>query len=170
MIELLAPVPLGTRISQEWKPGEHNGVDFACAIGTPLVAPTDGEVLFAGFLSSSPSSGMAVGVAQNVGGVKVYWSFSHCSHLEPGIAPGARVRRGQRIARSGNTGDVRGRRKDGSVGPPTAAEPNIGAHLHFRVDLDNKNTNPLPLLVWPKPGGGGGGLVLASLVGIWAAV
>lgn len=151
MIALLSPVPASVRVSDHWqrvateKHRAHNGVDFACAKGTPLRAPSNGRVSFAGPLESSPGSGIALGVRAVVDGHDVFWSFAHLSAaLKP---PGSTVQRGEVVALSGNTGGVRGRRRDGSIGPPTEAEPNVGAHLHFRVDIDGVNVDPLPLLV-----------------------
>lgn len=76
--------------------GRHNGVDYAHAVGTPLHAPLDGEVIETGyddrngnFVRIRMADGRTIGMA-------------HLS--QAGVATGDRVTRGQQIGLSGNTG------------------------------------------------------------------
>ena len=87
-----------------WSKGYHTGVDFACKVGTDIVAVADGKI-------ENASWGSAYGtqLIQKVeGGWVIY------AHLSKALVkPGDKVVKGQHIAESGNTGN--------SSGP----------HLHF---------------------------------------
>ncbi|TQF74069.1 M23 family metallopeptidase [Rhodococcus spelaei] len=99
----------------------HAGVDIANAIGTPIYAVADGEVI-----DSGPASGfgMWVRLKHADGTITVY------GHIDSSlVSVGQHVMAGDQIARMGNRGF--------STGP----------HLHFEVHLagDNK-IDPLPWL------------------------
>lgn len=95
----------------------HRGVDFAVPIGTPVLAVGDGEVI----------------IAKNGGAAGNYVAIRHgrqymtrYMHLRKALVkPGQKVKRGDRIALSGNTGR--------STGP----------HLHFEIWINNLAVNPL---------------------------
>lgn len=97
----------------------HGGVDLACALGTPVVAPQNGVVLYAGFLQLT---GNTVVIAHG-GGVKSM--FYHMNSLS--VATGDRVTTGQKIGEVGTTGY--------STGP----------HLHYEVKIGNQSINPFDL-------------------------
>lgn len=110
-------LPVAGRVTQWWGEnpysslgyGEagHNGIDFGCMVGTPVVAMAAGRVTQA--LEAKTGYGVRVRIAHNDG---VYVSlYAHLSKLL--VRNGEMVTRGQTIGLSGNTGN--------STGP----------HLHF---------------------------------------
>jgi multidrug resistance efflux pump/murein DD-endopeptidase MepM/ murein hydrolase activator NlpD len=98
-------------------PEFHTGIDIAASWGTPVLAPADGAVIFAG---SMPANGMLL-ILDHGSGLSTTYSHlsSYAVHL------GDRVRRGQVIARIGSTG--------WSTGP----------HLFFEVRQNGQPVNPL---------------------------
>ncbi|BBI91323.1 putative peptidase [Serratia symbiotica str. Tucson] len=95
----------------------HKGVDFAMPIGTPVVAVGDGEVLIA---KHSGSAGYYVAIRH---GRQYTTRYMHLKKLL--VKPGQKVKRGERIALSGNSGR--------STGP----------HLHFELWINQQAVNPL---------------------------
>jgi murein DD-endopeptidase MepM/ murein hydrolase activator NlpD len=95
----------------------HNGVDLGAARGTPVHAVADGIVRRA---SSDEVNGRILIVDHGGGVVTVY-----CHNDDLLVDSGDRIRRGQVIARSGNTGR--------STGP----------HLHYQLDLAGEPVDPL---------------------------
>lgn len=99
----------------------HHGVEFPNPWGTPVVAVSDGEVMFAGSDMNSPLSpwqnfyGNAVVIEHEVSGQKVFSLYGHLSKVD--VVAGQTVRLGDKI---------------GEVGREGAA---IGSHLHFEVRL-----------------------------------
>lgn len=95
----------------------HKGVDFAMPVGTPVLAVGDGEVLLA---KSSGAAGNYVVIRHG----RQY--TTHYMHLKKALVkPGQKVKRGDRIALSGNTGR--------STGP----------HLHYEFWVNQQAVNPL---------------------------
>jgi murein DD-endopeptidase MepM/ murein hydrolase activator NlpD len=94
----------------------HRGVDIATPHGAPVVAPSDGTVIFVGVEGSYGK----VLVIDHGYGVKT--RYGHLSEIF--VAPGDRVSRGARIAAVGNTGR--------STGP----------HLHYEVRVNGISENP----------------------------
>ncbi|RVU22822.1 LysM peptidoglycan-binding domain-containing protein [Streptomyces antnestii] len=90
-----------------WSKGYHTGVDFAVSTGTTVRAVAAGHVVSAGW---GGSYGYEVVIRHADG---KYTQYGHLSALS--VKAGQRVVAGQRIARSGSTGN--------STGP----------HLHFEV-------------------------------------
>lgn len=95
----------------------HNGTDFAVRVGTPIVSPADGIVEIAKY---SRSAGYYI-VLRHRGGYSTV--YMHLSKLN--VKAGQRVKIGETIARSGNTGI--------STGP----------HLHYELRLNNKPINAM---------------------------
>ena len=97
----------------------HNGIDIANSIGTPIVSVTDGVVI-----ESGPATGFGlwVRVAQDDGTIGVF------GHIDQSLVTvGQHVRAGEIIATMGNRGQ--------STGP----------HLHYEVWLPNGvKTDPIP--------------------------
>ncbi|MBO9712367.1 MAG: M23 family metallopeptidase [Sphingomonas sp.] len=94
----------------------HKGIDIAVAYGSPVYAATDGVVQFAGrssgygnFVKLSHGEGLGTG-------------YGHLSRIF--VRPGQRVRKGQMIAASGNSGL--------STGP----------HLHYELYKNGVAINP----------------------------
>jgi murein DD-endopeptidase MepM/ murein hydrolase activator NlpD len=94
----------------------HRGMDIANRKGTPVVATADGVVSFVG-----ESGGLGIMIVIDHG----YGFNTRYAHLQEGLKKrGERVRRGEVIARMGNTGR--------STGP----------HLHYEVRLNGVPVNP----------------------------
>ncbi|WP_049568532.1 transglycosylase family protein [Streptomyces sp. SBT349] len=107
-----APVSGGTGTAYHasggsWSLGYHTGVDFPVSTGTSVTSVTDGEVVSAGWAGSF---GYEVIVKHPDG------KFSQYAHLSAiSVSEGQPVSSGQRVGRSGSTGN--------SSGP----------HLHFEI-------------------------------------
>lgn len=95
---------------------KHCGVDISNTIGTPVIAPADGTVLFAGRLTGY---GIVVKINHGYGIVTVYAHLSQ-SYVESGDE----VSRYDTIAAIGNTGRT------------------VGPHLHYEVRVAGKTVNP----------------------------
>jgi murein DD-endopeptidase MepM/ murein hydrolase activator NlpD len=89
-----------------WSKGYHTGVDFAVKIGTPVLAVADGKIANANW---GKSYGKQIVMAVD-GGFVIY---AHLNAVR--CKPGQKVKKGQIIGESGNTGN--------SSGP----------HLHFEM-------------------------------------
>jgi murein DD-endopeptidase MepM/ murein hydrolase activator NlpD len=106
-------------ISGKWK--QHQGVDFAAAIGTPIRAAADGVINFAG-----KQNGYG-----NVVIIK-HWSsystaYAHMSRFASGLKKGMKVNQGDVIGYVGMTGWA------------------TGPHLHYEFRVDNHPRNPLTI-------------------------
>lgn len=110
------PIAGGARVSQGFKPGEHSAIDFACAVGTPLVSVADGVVVQVSD-DIFQRSGRFVIVKGHGLFSTLAWSYSHMSVISCRL--GQELVAGEELGLSGNTGDTRGE--------------NGGAHLHFAV-------------------------------------
>ncbi|WP_037708143.1 transglycosylase family protein [Streptomyces griseus] len=107
-----APVSagIGTRYGKpgsSWSSGYHTGVDFPVPTGTTVKAVSDGRIVSAGW---GGAYGYQIVVRHDDGR---YSQYAHLSALS--VREGQRVTGGQRIGRSGSTGN--------SSGP----------HLHFEI-------------------------------------
>lgn len=96
--------------------GMHYGTDFGVPVGTPVVAPEDGVVWMAG-----PAGDAGIMVAINSGSVQ--HKLMHLSKVQ--VAPGEKVKKGQVVGLSGNTGY--------STGP----------HLHWSKYVNGKPIDPM---------------------------
>lgn len=103
--------PLRHRISP------HNGVDFRMPIGTPVYAPADGVVTYAGYMRGG---GYTV-VIKHMGAYSTV--YMHLSRYN--VSKGDTVHMGQVFAKSGNTG--------GST----------GSHLHYEIRINDRPVDPL---------------------------
>ncbi|MEM8558215.1 MAG: M23 family metallopeptidase [Bacteroidota bacterium] len=100
---------------------QHNGVDFSTPTGTPVYATADGVVSFRGV---SGGYGNLVKIRHAKSNRET--RYAHLSRFAPDVREGTRVRRGQLIAYTGNTGL--------STAP----------HLHYEVrELDGDAINPV---------------------------
>lgn len=95
---------------------DHDGVDLAVPIGTPVRAAQAGKVVST---RSGGGSGRTIVIDHGDGLVTSYYHLD-----EQLVKTGAAVERGQDIARSGATGQV------------------TGPHLHFVVELDGFPIDP----------------------------
>lgn len=99
----------------------HAGLDIANAIGTPIYAASDGEVIASG---PTPGYGMWVKIRGTDGAVTLYGHVDTTT-----VQLGERVLAGDQIATVGNRGN--------STGP----------HLHFEVHLEgSEKTDPMAWL------------------------
>jgi murein DD-endopeptidase MepM/ murein hydrolase activator NlpD len=91
---------------RHWSRGYHTGVDFAVPVGTDIIAVADGKIENANWGKS-----YGVQLVQKIDGGWVIYA-----HLSKALVKaGDKVKKGQHIAESGNTGN--------STGP----------HLHFEM-------------------------------------
>ncbi len=106
--------------------GFHCGQDFAIPAGTPVIAPANGIVLYAGPLKVR---GNVVILSHGAGVASGYW---HLSRVQ--VVKGEKVQAGQQIALSGNTG------------------LSTGAHLHWEVRANGVAVSPWQWLQpdWPS--------------------
>lgn len=124
---LMAPLSFSARITSRFGSRvhpikrirrQHNGVDYACSIGTPVHAVANGVVTKRGW---DPFGGGNRIWIKHSGGYES--AYLHLSRFA--VKQGQRVTQGQIIAYSGNTG--------GSTGP----------HLDYRLKKNGKYINPL---------------------------
>lgn len=101
-------------------PAFHAGIDFPGAYGQPILAASDGKVVFAG-----PKSGYG-NCLEIDHGHGIVTRYAHLAGF--GARVGASVRRGQQVARMGSTGR------------------STGTHLHFEVRVNGAAVNPRPFL------------------------
>lgn len=87
---------------------EHTGVDIAVGVGTSVFAPRDGRVMG---IYTHAAGGKTLIIASDDG--RLRFGFCHLSGYA--VALGDKVRAGQQIARTGNSGRT------------------TGAHLHYSV-------------------------------------
>jgi murein DD-endopeptidase MepM/ murein hydrolase activator NlpD len=116
-----APVasPFGLRFFG-LRPDFHHGVDLAVPVGTPVSAMKSGDVLFAGEMSGY---GVVVILAH---GPRLQTVYAHLSELN--VRKGEKVKGGQVIARSGQSGNA------------------TGPHLHFEIQRWGQDEDPVELL------------------------
>jgi murein DD-endopeptidase MepM/ murein hydrolase activator NlpD len=117
--------PFGMRyhpILHRWK--LHTGTDFGVPVGTAVRAAADGVVLDA-FRNSAYGNRVIVDHGL-INGVYVVTTYNHLSRWV--VRAGEKVKRGQVIAYSGNTGWT------------------TGPHLHFEVLIDGRFVNPMTWL------------------------
>ncbi|MGW2282050.1 peptidoglycan DD-metalloendopeptidase family protein [Streptomyces sp. NPDC001770] len=124
---MVAPVQasLGTPYHQSgsWASGYHTGVDFPVATGTSVKAVAKGTVVSAGWAGAY---GYEIVIRHGDG---KYSQYAHLSALN--VRAGQQVSAGQRIARSGSTGNA------------------TGPHLHFEIRTGpgyGSDVNPLAYL------------------------
>lgn len=99
-------------------PRWHFGQDFCCPIGTEVHATGAGIVYYAG--NENDGFGIKVVIDHGYGYRTIYGHLSECK-----VKRGQRVKRGDMIAISGNTG------------------LSSGPHLHYQIDLFGSHVNPL---------------------------
>lgn len=95
----------------------HSGIDIANAVGTPILAATDGTVV-----DSGPAQGYGnwIRIMSDDG---VMTTYGHMETLD--VAKGDRVVAGQKIAGMGSLGF------------------STGSHLHFEVEVDGQKMDPV---------------------------
>ncbi len=97
----------------------HNGVDYGAPVGTRVQAVADGTVAFAGWRGGYGK----LLILRHSGGYET--RYAHLSRFGQGVRAGARVRQGQIVALSGNTGNT------------------TGPHLHYEMLHNGRHIDPL---------------------------
>lgn len=100
--------------------GRHRGIDLNAPAGTAVFAAMDGQVVMAG---KHKQYGNFV-VVDHGNGVATLYAHHQLNLVQEGDI----VRRGQKIAEVGRTGNA------------------TGPHLHFELKIDGVQRNPLPVL------------------------
>ena len=95
----------------------HEGVDMAGPIGTPVYAPADGVVIFAGWASGY---GRLIKVQHEFG---IETRYGHLNEID--VQVGQRVSQGEEIGGMGNSGR------------------STGSHLHYEIRVDGEPVNPM---------------------------
>lgn len=108
------------RVLNGRKRSQHFGVDLDGAVGDPVAAAHDGEVVL---VRDCFASGQTVLVHH---GARLFTAYFHLSRLD--VQVGQRVRQGQQVGLVGKSGRV------------------TGPHLHFGAHLDGRWVNPAQLL------------------------
>ncbi|MBE2222570.1 MAG: LysM peptidoglycan-binding domain-containing protein [Anaerolineae bacterium] len=103
----------------------HTGIDFAGGIGTPILAPAAGVVVFSDEMALH---GNTLVLDHGLGVMTAYFHLS-----EPSVNVGDRVAASQQIGLGGNTG------------------LSEGAHLHWDVRVNGVAVDGLPWLTQPFP-------------------
>lgn len=98
----------------------HTGIDISVPLGTEIKATADGIVVFSGY---NGGNGNVVMLKHGYGYTTIY-----AHNKQNFVKTGQRVKRGDVIAISGNTGST------------------TGAHLHYEIWQNNKPVNPLSYL------------------------
>ncbi|GGF57708.1 peptidase M23 [Paracoccus acridae] len=98
----------------------HEGIDMAAPTGTPVVAPGDGVVTFAG---RQGAYGNLIKIEHELG---VETRYGHLSRI--------RVRVGQRVSQGELIGDI------GNTGRST------GPHLHYEVRMNGRAVDPMSFI------------------------
>ena len=107
----------GRRISPfTGKLARHEGLDVAAPIGTPIYAPADGVVVFAG---KKPGFGNFIMIAHGYG---IVTRYGHCNEILVNL--GQRIDRGEKLGTVGMTGRT------------------TGPHLHYEIVVNGKTVNP----------------------------
>lgn len=100
----------------------HEGIDFRADVGTEIFATGDGVVEFS---SRRGTYGNLLIIDHGFG---YETRYAHLSGFAEGIRPGTRVKRGQLVGYSGNTGLTQ------------------GPHLHYEVRVNGRPIDPLNFL------------------------
>ena len=100
----------------------HKGIDIPAPLGTSIVAAETGTVLIASWVNGYGNT-----VVLDHGGGLWTW-YGHIRNGGIKVKEGQVVKRGEKIAEVGSTGD------------------STGNHLHFEVRIKQEAVNPLPYL------------------------
>lgn len=110
------------------KKGEfHKGLDFGAPNGTNILAAEAGSVIFAGSMSGYGNA-VIINHGKNKDGKEVWTLYAHIRKGGIKVNKGDMVKRGQKIAEVGMTGQ------------------STGYHLHFEVRINESPVDPKPYL------------------------
>ena len=119
---------------------QHNGIDFGCPVGTPILAPCDGFLDFKFDVEWMPgtrtrSLGFFAHITVQLNGSGIY--IVHLAHLSEALAKPGHIERGAPLGLSGGDGDRNDTEQRKHIGSST------GPHLHEGVrQLDPGWLNP----------------------------
>ena len=105
---------------QAWRGRTHWGQDFACALGTAIVAPEDGKVTLTGY---EPSGGNYLSF-QPVAQPELAVIFRHCAEASS-VAKNKLVSAGEIVGHTGNSG-----------------QSTTAPHAHIEVTADGQHIDP----------------------------
>jgi len=138
-VEGVPPAALTDTFTQAREGGArpHDAIDIIAARGTPVIAAADGRIEK---LYWSEAGGRTLYLRSP--DRRALYYYAHLDGYAPDVREGLAVRRGQRIARVGSSGN---------------ADP-AGPHLHFAVHViapgepwhGGRPVNPYPLLMPPR--------------------
>ena len=94
------PISAGWRKKGSWAAGYHTGVDIKAPIGTPVYATVGGDVRTRARSSWGSAYGTYVLINDDIDGID--WGYCHLSRVV--VKEGQKVKTGQLIGYSGNTG------------------------------------------------------------------
>ena len=113
--------PYGKREPTEIVSENHQGIDIGVVVGTTIVSAMDGTV---SVVSNVGDYGTHVKIVNK----DVTTIYAHCSKIL--VKEGQKVKKGEKIALSGNTGNT------------------TGPHLHFEIRREERTVNPELILSW----------------------
>jgi murein DD-endopeptidase MepM/ murein hydrolase activator NlpD len=134
---MAAPIkgkPISTayhKAGKHWSTGYHTGIDMACPVGTEVFAAQDGTVCPGGW-GSAYGTAILIDQAAIEGPPRIAGGWAIYAHLSKVfVKAGDKVKKGDKIGLSGNTGN--------STGP----------HLHYEVRnqqrwTGGKDQDPMP--------------------------
>ena len=111
----------GTREATESVSANHQGIDVGVNEGTTVVAAMEGKV---SLVSNQGEYGTHVKIVNK----DITTIYAHCSKIL--VKEGENIKKGQKIALSGNTGRT------------------TGPHLHFEIRRENRTIDPKLILDW----------------------
>ena len=109
----------GKRKADEIVSADHSGIDLGVVVGTTVLAAMEGTVTV---VSNEGEYGTHVKIVNK----DVTTIYAHCSKIL--VKKGAKIKKGQKIALSGNTGKT------------------TGPHLHFEIRRNERTVNPALVL------------------------
>ncbi|MBB4267404.1 peptidoglycan DD-metalloendopeptidase family protein [Roseospira visakhapatnamensis] len=124
-LPLTRPVVSGYRVSSPFgvrqdpingRMARHEGIDYAAASGTPVLAPAAGKVVYVGWRRGY---GRTIEISHGLGLTTRYGHLSAAT-----VSAGDLVTRGQQVGRIGNTGR------------------STGSHLHYEIRVNGHPRNP----------------------------
>lgn len=131
-MRLTRPIERYVRITQQFLGPAHRGLDLSAVVGTPVYAPCDGVAFAETDTHRTGGFGRYVRIEAHDGAQAVYVYLAHLSDWR--VTDGQRVRAGQLVGLSGNTGN------------------SSGAHLHLEVRVGSREpgaaVDPWPLIDW----------------------
>ena len=109
----------GKREEDKIVSADHYGIDLGVVIGTTVVAAMEGKVTL---VSNEGEYGTHVKIVNK----DITTIYAHCSKIL--VKKGAKIKKGQKIALSGNTGKT------------------TGPHLHFEIRRSTRTVDPALVL------------------------